>query len=117
MCEALKGDDGGHGGGGLKGLVNVRGTFTASSGRPRRRSRWGWTPHPTPPPAKSIGPPERRPYAFETPVAGSSASISPVGELEPAHACRVHARNARTATSGALATIFSKATAGPVGLR
>ncbi|SAI74466.1 Uncharacterised protein [Bordetella ansorpii] len=47
MCEALKGGGDGHVDGDLKGLVNVRGTFTASSGRPRRRSRWGWPPQPT----------------------------------------------------------------------
>ncbi len=44
LCGGLKGPAAGLAAGALRAPVSVRGTLTKSEGRPRRRSRWDWTP-------------------------------------------------------------------------
>lgn len=46
LCGGFKGPAAALAAGALRAPVSVRGTLTKSEGRPRRRSRWDWTPRP-----------------------------------------------------------------------
>lgn len=59
LCEGLKGRDAGTAARALRDSVNVRGTFTTSAGRPRRRSRGGTAARMETAPNKAKGPPVR----------------------------------------------------------
>lgn len=64
MCGGLKGPGAALAPGTLRAPVSVRGTLTKSEGRPRRRSRWDWTPRSQTPFIQSKGPPLGRPFCF-----------------------------------------------------
>ncbi|MNK66981.1 hypothetical protein D3C87_863130 [compost metagenome] len=57
VCGGFKGPAAALAAGALRAPVSVRGTLTKSEGRPRRRSRWDWTPRPKTPCIQSKGPP------------------------------------------------------------
>ena len=64
VCGGFKGPAAALAAGALKPPVSVRGTLTKSEGRPRRRSRWDWTPRSKTPFIQSKGPPLGRPFCF-----------------------------------------------------
>lgn len=65
LCGGFKGPAAALAAGALRAPVSVRGTLTKSEGRPRRRSRWEWTPRPKTPYIQSKGPPQGGPLLSE----------------------------------------------------